>query len=83
VSDTILPLREHHLSAEQRRALELLTNSRNGANEGLLVLGRRMLAGFVRRGLAAAHREVVKAGGKTIEVSRVRITAARRRAIEG
>ena len=32
-----------------------------------------MLAGIVRRKLAAAEREVVKAGGKTIEVARVRM----------
>jgi len=41
-----------------------------------------MLAGLVRRGLAAAEREVVKAGGKTIEVTRIRITKAGRQAIE-
>ena len=61
------------LNAEQRRALELLASGRHGANEELLVLGRgfsRMLAGLVRAGLAAAEREVVKAGGKTIEVVR-------------
>ena len=42
---------------------------------------RRMLAAFLRSGLAAAQREVVKAGGKPIEVVRVRIREARRRAI--
>ena len=39
---------------------------------------RRMLAGLVRAGLAAARREVIKAGGKTIKVGRVKITAAGR-----
>jgi len=38
-----------------------------------------MLAGLVRAGLATAEREVIKTGGKTIEVVRVRITAAGRR----
>jgi len=74
------------LNAEQRRALELLASSRHGANEELLVLGHgfscRMLAGLVRRKLAAAEREVVKAGGKTIEVVRVRMTEAGRRPLE-
>jgi hypothetical protein len=42
---------------------------------------RRLVAGLVRRGLAAAEREIVKAGGKPIEVVRVRIREARRRAI--
>ncbi len=78
--------RKRRLSPDQRRALELLASRRHGVNEELLVLGhsfsRRMLAGLVRRGLAAAEREVVKAGGKTIEVTRIRITKAGRQAIE-
>jgi len=41
-----------------------------------------MLVGLVRAGLATAEREVIKTGGTTIEVVRVRITAAGRRAIE-
>jgi len=41
-----------------------------------------VLAGLVRRGLAAAEREVVMAGGKAVEMVRMRITAAGRRAIE-
>ncbi len=65
--------------------LELLAGSRHGANEELLALGhgfsRRMLAALLRSGLAAAQREVVKAGGKPVEVRRIRITAARQQAI--
>src|SRR6266404_2537302 len=67
--------------------LELLASSRHGANEELLTLGhgfsRRMLAALLRSGLAAAQREVVKAGGKPVEVGWIRITAAGRQAIEG
>jgi hypothetical protein len=59
------------LSAERCRAPDLLAGSRH------------VLAGLVRRKLAAAQREVVMAGSKTIEVARMRITAAGRRAIEG
>jgi hypothetical protein len=40
-------------------------------------------AGPVRSGLAAAEREVVKAGSRAIEVVRIRITGAGRQAIEG
>jgi hypothetical protein len=40
-------------------------------------------SGLVRRKLAAAEREVAMAGGKTIEMVRIRITAAGRRAISG
>jgi hypothetical protein len=79
--------RKRRLGREARRALELLASSRHGANEELLVHGhgfkRQMLAGLVRAGLAAAEREVVKAGGKTIEISRIRITKVGRQAIEG
>jgi hypothetical protein len=67
--------------------LELLASSRHGANEELLALGhgfsRRMLAALLRRGLAPAQGEVVKAGGKPIEVSWIRITVPGRQAIDG
>ncbi len=42
-----------------------------------------MIAGLVHAGLAAEEREAMKAGGKTIEVGRIRITAAGRTALEG
>jgi len=74
------------VSAEQRRALRLLASSRHGVNAALLVHGhgfkRRVLAGLVRRKLTAAEREVAMAGGTAIEVVRIRITAAGRKAIE-
>jgi hypothetical protein len=58
--------------------LELLASSRHGANEELLIRGhglsRGLLASLVRRGLAAAEHHVTMAGGKAIEVVRVRIT---------
>jgi hypothetical protein len=74
------------LSAEQHLALELLASSSLGVNAALLVYGhgfkRRVLAGLIRRGLAAAEHEVVMAGGEAIEVVRVKITVAGRRAIK-
>jgi hypothetical protein len=79
------PSRKRRLSAEQRRALGLLASDRRGANEDLLALGhgftRRMLAGLIRAGLATVQREVIKAGGNTIEVGRFKITAAGRDAL--
>jgi hypothetical protein len=73
------PLRKRRLTAEQRGALEMLASDPHGATEELLVLAHGfdsdMVAGFVRHGLATAEREIVKAGGKTVEVVRVRITA--------
>jgi hypothetical protein len=63
---------KRRLTSEQRRALALLASSRPGVHAALLVYGhgfkRRVLAGLVRRGLAAAEREVVKAGGKAVQV---------------
>ena len=44
---------------------------------------RGVLGGVVRRGLAPAEHEVGMAGGKAVEIIRVRITAAGRRAIKG
>ena len=73
------------LTAERRRALKLLASDQHGVNRDLLVLGhgfkRQMLAALLATGLATAEHEVVKAGGKTIEVSRIRITAAGREAL--
>ena len=81
------PPRKRRLGPEQRRALELLASSPHGINEQMLArslgFSSGVLASFVRRRLAAREREVVKAGGKTIKVMRLRITAAGRRAIEG
>ncbi len=41
-----------------------------------------MIAGVVRAGLAIAERETMKAGAKPVDVVRLRITAAGRKAIE-
>jgi hypothetical protein len=75
------------LSEERRRALKLLASSRHGVNAGLLVFvhgfDRRVLDGLVKVGLAAAERDVVVAGGKPVEIIRIRITGAGRQAIEG
>jgi hypothetical protein len=40
-----------------------------------------MIAGLVHSGLAMARRENMKAGGRTIEVVRIRITGAGRDAL--
>ena len=75
------------LPPERRRMLKLLARSRHGVDEELLVhshsFSRPTIVGLVSAGLAAAEREVMKAGGETIEVVRVRITEAGRRAIDG
>jgi hypothetical protein len=74
------------LTAEQREALELLASDPHGATERLLVVAHGFdsdtIAGLVRSGLTTAIRESMKAGGKTVEIVRLRITAAVREAIE-
>jgi hypothetical protein len=42
-----------------------------------------MLAGLVHDGLATAATETVRAGGRAIEITRVKITDAGRRALKG
>lgn len=78
--------RKRRLSPNARRALTLLATSPHGANEALLVLvhgfKRQILAGLVRAGLATAEREIANAGGKPVEVVRVRITNDGRKAIK-
>ena len=80
------PPRKRRLSSEQRRALGLLASNPHGATEELLAYGhgftRRMLARLVRAGLATVQRRVIVAGDTLVEVSKVMITDAGRRAIE-
>jgi hypothetical protein len=69
---------------DRRRALELLAATSNGVTETLLIAHGVTLAQMVtliRDRLASAHPERIVAGGKTTEVSRVKITAAGRRAL--
>jgi hypothetical protein len=75
------------ITPERRRMLKLLARSRHGVGEGPLLhsygFGRPTIVGLVSAGLVTAEHEVVKAGGKPIEVVRVRITEAGRKMIEG
>ncbi len=79
------PPRKRRLGPEQRRALELLAGSPHGATEELLIhghgLSRRLLAGLVQAGLATVERRVIMAGDTLVEVGKVKITAAGRRAL--
>jgi hypothetical protein len=77
--------RKHRLSAEQGRALELLASDPQSATDELLMLVHGFdsdaIAGLVSNGLAMARRENMKAGGRAIEVVRIRITGAGRNAL--
>ena len=79
------------LSAEQRRALELLAGSPRGCTRARLLADGftvDMLADLVREGLVTTQRDTLRVGrrtrvgGRTIRVERYRITDAGRRAIE-
>jgi hypothetical protein len=74
------------LGAEQRRALTMLaTSGRDGATRQLLTahgFSAALIASLVNQGLASLMHEKVRAGGKVVEVAKVRITAAGRRARE-
>ena len=84
---TATPPRRRRLNPIRRQALELLASRPSGITKKLLVLAHGfdtdMIAGLVRTGLATADREIVNARGKTIEVVRITITDAGRRALEG
>ena len=71
---------------DRRRALELLGASPNGCTEALMLANGfpvEMLVELIRTGLASAQAERMMAGGKQIEVERVRITEAGRRVLGG
>jgi hypothetical protein len=72
---------------DHRRALALLASCRDGCSELLLVAAHRfsvaLLVELVTDGLATAVTERVLAGKKPVEVTRLRITAAGRRAATG
>jgi hypothetical protein len=82
-----VPPQKHRLSANRRRALELLANSLDGVTKETLVLvhgiDRDTIAGLVRTGLATTRHEIVSTGSKTINGKRYRITNAGRMALEG
>jgi hypothetical protein len=72
------------LSAEQRRALEMLADA-GGTLDMLIANGfpAELLADLVSDGLAMMQGETVKVDERTSEIIRVMITDAGRNAIEG
>ncbi len=81
----IIPPRRPLLSAEQRRALEMLNRSpRSGCTNTFLAahgFALTMLIGLVRDRLVEVETKTVMAPGRRTETVRFRITAAGRRAI--
>ena len=71
---------------DRRRALELLASCRDGCTEAIMLAHGftvDQLVELVRGGLATAHAERMVAGGRSMEIARVRITEAGRRALGG
>ena len=69
---------------QRRRALELLEASIDGCTEGIMLaygFKPELLVELVNAGLATASIEGTVAGTRRIEVTRMRITAAGRRAL--
>src|SRR5262245_1543798 len=75
------------LTKDGRRVLELLVGSaQQGCTEAFLLAHGftvDLLADMVRAGFATAQSERVRAGGQPIDVTRVHITDAGRRALKG
>ena len=69
---------------ERRRALELLAASPDGCSEAMMLAHGftvDFLVELIRTGMATTRIEGVVAGGRAMEVARVRITEAGRRAL--
>ena len=86
VSPPKLP-EERHLSAEQRRALEILATAGLHGCTGAALFSRGftidMLADLVRDGFATARRETLKIGKRKITIARVWIADEGQRALKG
>ena len=81
-----LPRARYLLSAEQRRALQMLATAGQHGCAGAALLGQGfrvgMLADLVGDGLAAARRETVRVDKREITVVRICITDAGRNSIK-
>jgi hypothetical protein len=77
--------RRHGPKPDRRRALELLAASNDGATEAIMLAHGftvEQLVELVRSGLASATPERVVAGKRAMQMTRVRITEAGRRALK-
>jgi hypothetical protein len=73
------------LGAEERRALDLLAKSAIGSTTSLLLahgFSSSLVAELISTGLATAKSKRMRAGRRTVDVTRVRITDAGRAALE-
>jgi hypothetical protein len=69
---------------DRRRALELLDTAPDGCTEAIILahgFKSEMLAELISAGLATARADPIVAGGRPLNVTRIRITDAGRRAL--
>jgi hypothetical protein len=81
-----MTLRKPRLGPERRGALGILADAPRGLTEGFILaygFTPETIASLVRDGLATMRPETAKTGCGTIEVTRVKITDAGLRALEG
>jgi hypothetical protein len=72
--------------ADQRRALEMLSSAHHSLTEATMLANGfkpEVLTSLVRVGLATAEPDTVRAGKRQIEIVRMTITDAGRRALAG
>jgi hypothetical protein len=84
INPTVPPRRRR--KPDRRRALELLASCRDGCTEAMMFAHGFTIphmVELVRAGLATATAERVVAASRKMEVARVRITEAGRRALAG
>jgi hypothetical protein len=82
-----IKLQASRLSQDRRRALQLLASTPRGTTKDLLMLAhgfsRDTVAGLVHAGLLTVVTEMLRVGGPTVKVERVKITDDGRSALEG
>ena len=79
-----MPLRAERERTQQRRALRLLADAPEGMTEALMMahgFNSELLVNLCIAGLAIAKVERMIAGGRTVEVVRLKITEAGRQAL--
>ena len=77
-------IRRRTAKPDRRRVLELLAGSRDGCSEAIMLAHGftvDFLLDLIRTGMATTRTERVVAGGRAMEVARVRITEVGRRAL--
>jgi hypothetical protein len=78
--------RKPRLGPERRGALGILADAPDGLSEGLVLahgITRETIESLVRDGLATVRGEFMTTDGRRVPITRVKITAAGRRMIEG